>query len=193
MTNDAHVLPEDGEPKQSLGELAHQLAIEATEAANNDRLDDSIKLFNRVLDILKQLPDNDDHKDARAFFLNKLAYVEHANGATESAIKHLNDAIALCNQLPQTIINIYSKESYMEHLEDIEYELSDDSLLDSLKNKSKYNHKGKHISEKDIAANYHFTNKKPGSSTDYEQSGLPTGVIPLAILILAIILLVSFC
>lgn len=188
---------EEKKEELSPGEKVKQLSSKAAEAYNNGNFDDVKICFEDILNILSQLPDNDDHKNARAFFLNQLAQIERKMNLNELAINHLNDAIALCEQLPNTINNIYQKETYEDTRDEILYDInkakdtnknSDDSILDALQNKSK---KGKRITEKEIASNFLFTNEKPNLEKD--SSDFNFKLIVLLIIILSIVLLLTCC
>ena len=181
----------------SQGEKVHQLGLKAAEAYNNGKFAEVKKCYDELLDILTQLPDNDDHKEARAFFLNQLAQTEHKLNLNDLAIRHLNDAIAIREQLPNTINNIYQKETCEDIRDEIQYEInkakepntkSDEYILEALQNKSK---NGKRLTEKDIANNFIFTNEKPNLEKD--SSDFNFKLIVLLIIILSIVLLLTCC
>ncbi len=185
--------------ERSLGEQAAELTNKATKAFQEGRYDDAKKYLYGVLEIIEQLPDNNDHREAKAYMLNMLAGAECRQGLFEESVKHLREAISLCEKLPDTIKYQYAKETFEDNLEDVEHKMkqanehkaemdkeSDESLLDALQNKSSKDKKYK--SQKDIAANYHFTNEKPKGFDDVTMK-----LILLVVMIVFIFVLLKFC
>jgi len=190
---------EDSQGGQSLGEQAGLLTNKASKAFQEGRYDDAKKYLHDVLDIIAKLPDNNDHREAKAYMLNMLAGAECRQGLYNEAVRHLREAIAVCEQLPDEIKYLYAKETFEDNLEEVEHKMkqanehkaemdkeSDESLLDALQNKSSKDKKYK--SQKDIEANYHFTNEKPKESDDVTMK-----LVLLLIMVVLIFVLLKFC
>jgi len=185
--------------ERSLGEQAGELTNKATKAFQEGRYDDAKKYLYGVLEIIEQLPDNNDHREAKAYMLNMLAGAECRQGLFDESVKHLREAISICEKLPDTIKYQYAKETFEDNLEEVEHKMkqanerkaemdkeSDESLLDALQNKSSKDKKYK--SQKDIEANYHFTNEKPKVSDDVTMK-----LVLLLIMVVLIFVLLKFC
>ena len=151
------------EKDKSLGEQAKVLTNKATTAFQEGRYDDVKKNLKAVLDIIEQLPVNNDHMEAKAYMLNMLAGAECRQGLYDMSVKHLKEAIEICEQLPDTVKYQYAKETFEENLENVEYKMekvnehkdaeekeSDESLLDALQNKSSKDKKTKSRSFTDL-------------------------------------------
>ncbi len=185
--------------ERSLGEQAAELTNKATKAFQEGRYDDAKKYLYGVLKIIEKLPDNNDHREAKAYMLNMLAGAECRQGLFDESVKHLREAISICETLPDTIKYQYAKETFEDNLEEVEHKMkqanehkaemdkaSDESLLDALQNKSSKDKKYK--SQKDIESNYHFTNEKPKSFDDVTMK-----LVLLVVMIVFIFVLLKFC
>ena len=185
--------------ERSLGEQAAELTNKATKAFQEERYDDAKKYLYGVLKIIEKLPDNNDHREAKAYMLNMLAGAECRQGLFDESVKHLREAISICEKLPDTIKYQYAKETFEDNLEEVEHKMkqanehkaemdkaSDESLLDALQNKSSKDKKYK--SQKDIESNYHFTNEKPKSFDDVTMK-----LVLLVVMIVFIFVLLKFC
>ena len=190
---------EDTQDGRSLGEQAGLLTNKATKAFQEGRYDDAKKYLHDVLDIIAKLPDNNDHREAKAYMLNMLAGAECRQGLFDESVKHLREAISICVKLPDTVKYQYAKETFEDNLEEVEHNMkqanehkaemdkeSDESLLDALQNKSSKEKKYK--SQKDIEANYHFTNEKPKSFDDVTMK-----LVLLVVMIVFIFVLMKLC
>ncbi len=190
---------EDTQGGQSLGEQAGVLTNKASKAFQEGRYDDAKRYLHDVLDIIAKLPDNNDHREAKAYMLNMLAGAECRQGLYDESVKHLREAIDICEQLPDEIKYVYAKETFEDNLEDVEHKMkqanehkaemdkeSDESLLDALQNKSSKNKTYK--SQKDIEVNYHFTNEKPKVPDDVTMK-----LVLLVVMIVFIFVLLKFC
>lgn len=187
--------------ERSLGEQAGELTNKATKAFQEERYDDAKRYLYGVLEIIEKLPDNNDHREAKAYMLNMLAGAECRQGLFDESVKHLREAISICEKLPDTVKYQYAKETFEDNLEEVEHKMkqanehkaemdkeSDESLLDALQNKSGGYKKQKYKSQKDIAANYHFTNEKPKSFDDVTMK-----LVLLVVMIVFIFVLLKFC
>lgn len=186
-----------------LGERAKMLNDKATASFQEGRYNEVQRYLKEVLDIIDQLPVNDDHKEAKTYMLNMLAGAECRQGLFEKSVKHLKEAIAICEQLPATIKYQYDKETFEENLEEVEYKMklatevnseqekaSDESLLDAMQNKSSKDKKYKN--PKGIESNYRFTNEKPKSRSFSEWCKENVDWIIIAFCILTILICI-FC
>ena len=189
---------EDSQGGQSLGEQAGLLTNKASKAFQEGRYDDAKKYLHGVLDIIAKLPDHIDHREAKAYMLNMLAGAECRQGLYNEAVRHLREAIAVCEQLPDEIKYLYAKETFEDNLEEVEHKMkqekeasesnateSDDSLLESLQNKSR---NSKKYTQKEIEANFQFTNEKPKGVDEVKVK-----LVILLIMIVAIFVLLKFC
>ena len=185
--------------ERSLGEQAGELTNKATKAFQEGRYDDAKKYLYGVLEIIEKLPDNNDHREAKAYMLNMLAGAECRQGLFDESVKHLREAISICEKLPDTVKYQYAKETFEDNLEEVEHKMkqanehkaemdkkSEESLLDALQNKSTKDKKYK--SQKDIEANYHFTNEKPKGFDDVTMK-----LVLLVVMIVFIFVLLKFC
>ena len=164
----------EGTQEQPLSEQAAELTNKASKAFQEGRYDDAKKYLHGVLEIIDQLPDNNDHREAKAYMLNMLAGAECRQGLFDESVKHLREAIAVCEQLPDEIKYLYAKETFEDNLEEVEHKMkqekeasesnateSDDSLLESLQSKSGNYKKQSYKSQKDTESNSQYKKEEP--------------------------------
>ena len=148
--------------------------------------------YEKALDLINQLDDNDNHKYAKALTLNNLAFAELNNDEFQSAHEHIQETIELLSQLPTDPENLRSTALY--NLEIIETSQPDESTI----HETIYN-ESLNLDEKydDTPIRQHSSSKSPisrhSSSKSTQKDNTKTLVVILAIIILLIVIVLICC
>ena len=154
--------------------------------------------YEKALDLINQLDNNDNHKYAKALTLNNLAFAEFNNDDFISAQKHIQETIEILNQLPTDPENL--RPTALHNLEMIENGQPDESTIretiynESLKLNEKYDNTPirQHPSSKtpqkgDTPIRQHSYSKTP------QKDNTTTSIVILAIIILLIVIALICC